>query len=111
MKDRNEDILRLRRELKDREETIQQREIDISCLRGQVKQALEDIDDDDSSTLTFMCSEGDEDIVLLDDLLEEDMDLVVNSSDDDERQRAAEVQSSDAKPFYKLCYSDKEEGK
>ena len=107
MKDRNEDIAQLRRDIREREETIQQREIDISCLRGQVKQALRDIDDDeDSDTLTFVCSEGD-DIVLLDDILEEDMDLVPNSSGDDDEGERDRIKNCDTKPFYKLCYEEK----
>ncbi len=64
----------LKRDLREREELIQQREIDISCLRGQVKQALEELEavklgleegDDDSDTLTCECV-SDEEILVAD---------------------------------------------
>ena len=69
MKQRNEEISNLRRELRERDETIQQREIEISCLRGQVNKAmgrvtraileLDSVKDvgSDSSTLTFSGSD------------------------------------------------------
>ena len=83
---RTEDNAQLKKSLRERDEVIQQREIDISCLRGQVTavvskviEDLEDGDDDsDSDTLTFvpdLDSEADEDI-LLDDIV---VDLVENS--------------------------------
>lgn len=74
MKSKQEEILQLRRELRQRDETIQQREIDLSCLRGQVKQALEDIDDDDSDTLTYVDEDQDEDQeqILINDLSDSD---------------------------------------
>ncbi len=71
IKRKNEEVLLMKRDLKEREELIQQREIDISCLRGQVKEALLDLDvaddDEDSDTLTCDCSSEDEQI-LIDDL-------------------------------------------
>ena len=75
VKQKNDDIVLLRKELKEREETIQQREIDISCLRGQVKQALDDLEDDeeDSDTLTYACSDSE---VFLDDLSTDTEDVV-----------------------------------
>ena len=83
---RTEDNAQLKKSLRERDEVIQQREIGISCLRGQVTavvskviEDLEDGDDDsDSDTLTFvpdLDSEADEDI-LLDDIV---VDLVENS--------------------------------
>ncbi len=84
MKDRNEEIAGLRRSLRERDETIQQREIDISCLRGQVNKAMGRVtraildldsvkDDDDFSddTLTFVDGSliDDEEEILLSDLM------------------------------------------
>ena len=81
MKQRNEEIANLHRELRQRDETIQQREIDISCLRGQVNMAmgrvtraileLDSVKDDDSDTLTFSGSQliDDETEVYLSDIL------------------------------------------
>ncbi len=73
-KQRSEEIQMLKTDLKEREELIQQREIDISCLRGQVKKELDALEgfeveegdsDSDSSTLTCDCNE---DEVLADEL-------------------------------------------
>ena len=83
MKQRNEEISNRRRELRERDETIQQREIEISCLRGQVNKAmgrvtraileLDSVKDvgSDSSTLTFSGSDliDDETEVYLSDIL------------------------------------------
>ena len=82
VKQKNEEIANLHRELRQRDETIQQREIDISCLRGQVNMAMGRVtraileldsvkDDDDSDTLTFSGSEliDDETEVYLSDIL------------------------------------------
>ena len=41
IKSRTDEILSLRRDLKTRDEEVQQREIDISCLRGQVRSKCE----------------------------------------------------------------------
>ena len=83
VKQRNEEISNLRRELRERDETIQQREIEISCLRGQVNRAMGRVtraileldsvkdDGDDSDTLTFSGSDliDDETEVYLSDIL------------------------------------------
>ena len=86
---RNEEILHLKKDLRLKDETIQQREIDISCLRGQVnplsaildkdnvarhisldfkeKDDMEGDDaDDDSDTLTNIDPLSEEDILLED---------------------------------------------
>ena len=65
----------MRRELRTKDETIQQREIDISCLRGQVV-ALErllnvhlndnEASDSDSDTLTNIASLSENEILLED---------------------------------------------
>ena len=83
VKQRSEEIKSLRRELRERDETIQQREIEISCLRGQVNRAMGRVtraileldsvkdDGDDSDTLTFSGSDliDDETEVYLSDIL------------------------------------------
>ena len=83
VKQRNEEISNLRRELRERDETIQQREIEISCLRGQVNRAMGRVtraileldsvkdDGDDSDTLTFSGSDLIDDVseVYLSDIL------------------------------------------
>ena len=62
LKQRTEDILQLRRNLKDKDEILQQREIDISCLRGQVVNVIRDLtvdelDDDDEDDTVFLNDE------------------------------------------------------
>lgn len=81
---RNDEYQHLRRDLRLKDETIQQLEIEISCLRGQVnalqkfcdetlniepeiEQILDD-NDSDSSTLTQINEEESSDEVLLEDL-------------------------------------------
>ena len=60
LKGRIDELADLRLSLKDKEETIQQLEIEISCLKGQVTQAVVQVmeelgsDDSDSDTLTFV---------------------------------------------------------
>ena len=102
VKQRNEEISNLRRELRERDETIQQREIEISCLRGQVNRAmgrvtraileLDSVKDDgsDSDTLTFSGSDliDDETEVYLSDILaigEDTMSLRPPLPEDSER--------------------------
>ena len=86
---RNEEILHLKKDLRLKDETIQQREIDISCLRGQVNPLSAILDnenvaryisldskekddrdgddaDDDSDTLTNIDPLSEEDILLED---------------------------------------------
>ena len=86
---RNEEILHLKKDLRLKDETIQQREIDISCLRGQVNSLSAILDkgniarhisldskenddrdgddaDDDSDTLTNIDPLSEEDILLED---------------------------------------------
>lgn len=93
VKQRSEEIKSLRRELRERDETIQQREIEISCLRGQVNRAMGRVtraileldsvkgeNGSDSDTLTFSGSDliDDETEVYLSDILaigEETMSL------------------------------------
>lgn len=77
LRQRSDEILNVKAELKSKEETLQQKEIDLSVLRGQVRQALGDLNsvDDDSDTLTFMGSEAEvEDDIFVDeiDLLEDE---------------------------------------
>lgn len=71
IKIRNDELLQNKKDLKLKDETIQQREIDISCLRGQVIDVdnadIKDEDDDDD-TLTWNYSDVDEHDILLDDL-------------------------------------------
>lgn len=88
VKSKTDEILLLKKDLKEREELIQQREIDISCLRGQVNQALidleaEDDDDDDSDTLTFCCSDVDDE-VFLEDLMSVTRDVGSRQQKEDE---------------------------
>ncbi len=66
MKHRNDEIQMLRKDLREREELIQQREIDISCLRGQVNRALEQMEEEDSDTLTYECDSQEEEMLLTD---------------------------------------------
>ena len=72
----------MKRDLRLKNETIQQKEIDISCLKGQVKIAFDTMDDietdeegevdaEDSDTLTNIEPISEEDI-LLEDLLDLD---------------------------------------
>ena len=86
---RNEEILHLKKDLRLKDETIQQREIDISCLRGQVNSLSAILDkeniarhisldskenddrdgddaDDDSDTLTNIDPLSEEDVLLED---------------------------------------------
>jgi hypothetical protein len=64
---RNEEILSLKHECREKEEVLQQKEIDIACLKGQVQKVLDDLGDSEyvSSTLTACSSEED---VLVEDL-------------------------------------------
>ena len=75
LRKRNEELLEQKQEFKTLEETLQQKEIDISVLRGQVQRALDDLEscscsngDSDSDTLTFVASEGDEDEIFVDEI-------------------------------------------
>lgn len=81
MKSRTDETVQLRRELHEQVEVLQQKEIDISCLRGQVEQTLNDLEsavkagvnynaacndsDSDSDTMTACSNESD---VLVDEL-------------------------------------------
>ena len=84
LKAKGEDVYLIKKDLRLKDETIQQREIEISCLRGQVNSLQKFCDetlhpepeierilemiDDDSDTLTAVGEEEEEDEVLLQDL-------------------------------------------
>ncbi len=67
-----EELMLVKKDLRTKDEEIQQREIDISCLRGQVLDTVQDHDSDSESTLTFCDADADSDDVLLLEDLEQD---------------------------------------
>ena len=74
---RTEELLDSKKEMRVKDEEIQQREIDISCLRGQVESLLNLVDEDeDTLTLENIDSDADDD-VLLEDLEWDDNDCEI----------------------------------
>ena len=65
LKIRTEELFQSKKDLRVKDEEIQTREIDISCLRGQVN--FQDFDSDED-TDTLEASDDDSDVVLLEDL-------------------------------------------
>ena len=64
---RTEELLDSKKEMRVKDEEIQQREIDISCLRGQVESLLNLVDEDeDTLTLENIDSDADDDVLLED---------------------------------------------
>ena len=97
----NEETLNLKKELRFKDETIQQREIDISCLRGQVNalkllyhpeklvcnksDKTNDDDESDSDTLTNIEPLSEEDIYLEDLVYDNQMPRMENISYNDKK--------------------------
>lgn len=93
VKQRTEDILQLRRNIKDKDEVIQQRDIDISCLRGQVANIIREhltVDEIDSEALGL----GDPEYVQSETFFN-DTELVDGDEDSDTLTYAANGSGSD----------------
>ena len=68
LKIRTDELLQSKKDLRIKDEEIQQREIEISCLRGQVLDLTKLIDDEDEDTLENIDNDSDNEDVLLEDL-------------------------------------------
>ena len=85
LKTRLEELLQTKKDLRLKDETIQQREIEISCLRGQVMLS-DEADDDSDNTLTAVGdSDGASDDVLLEDLEWDTCDVMKTPETDNDQ--------------------------
>lgn len=69
LKSHADEVLLLKTDLRSKDDEIHHRQIDISCLKGQVMQEIDLDDEDDDDTLTYVSDNADQEHdVLLEDL-------------------------------------------